>query len=93
VADNVPIGNARSVYGTNTKLLGLTFNTTKWDISWAGELSYRKNAALTSDFSALAPVAVGGVNGPGGLFSSSPTEGARGDTLHAVANAQILSGP
>lgn len=92
VADNAPIGNARSVYGKNTKLLGLTLNTTKWDISWGGELSYRKNAALTSDFSALAPVAVGGANGPGGLFSSSPTEGARGDTLHAVANAQIFLG-
>ena len=92
VADNAPVGAARSVYGTRTKLAGLTFNTTKWDVSWAGELSYRKNAALGSDFSALAPVALGGVNGPGGLFSSSPTEGARGDTLHALANAQIFLG-
>ena len=92
VADNAPVGAARSVYGTRTKLAGLTFNTTKWDVSWAGELSYRKNAALGSDFSALAPVALGGVNGPGGLFSSSPTDGARGDTLHALANAQIFLG-
>ena len=92
VDDNVPIGNARSVYGKNTKLLGLTFNTTKWDVSWAGELSYRKNAALVSDFSALAPVAVGGANGPGGLFSVSPTEGARGNTVHALLNAQIFLG-
>ena len=92
VADNQPIGQARSVYGNDTKVLGLTFNTTKWQVSWGGELSMRRNAALVSDFSALAPVSVGGVNGPGGQFSSSPTEGARGDTLHALLNAQIFLG-
>ena len=92
VADNAPIGTARSVYGNHTKILGLTLNTTKWDVSWGAELSYRKNAALVSDFSALAPVAVGGVNGPGGLTNITPTEGARGDTLHAVANAQVFLG-
>ena len=92
VADNFPIGSARSIYPTRTKLLGVTVNTTKWDVSWGGELSYRKNAALVSDFSALAPVAIGGQNGPGGATNISPTEGARGDTLHAVANAQIFLG-
>lgn len=92
VADNFPIGNARSLYGKDEKLLGVTLNTTKWNVSWGGEVSYRKNAALVSDFSALAPVAVGGLNGPGGLFSSSPTEGARGDTLHALVNGQMVLG-
>jgi hypothetical protein len=92
VADNAPIGLARSVYGKDTKVFGLTFNTTKWDVSWAGELSYRKNAALVSDFSALAPVAIGGANGPGGQFSLTPTEGARGDTVHALLNGQIFMG-
>jgi len=92
VDDNFPVGSARSVYGTHTKVLGIAFNTTKWDISWAGELNYRKNAALASDFSALAPVAIGGVNGPGGLFSVSPTDGARGDTWHALANMQFFGG-
>lgn len=92
VADNSPIGQARSVYGNDTKVFGVTFNTTKWDVSWAGELNYRKNAALVSDFSALAPVAVGGANGPGGQFSVTPTEGARGDTLHALVNGQIFLG-
>lgn len=92
VADNAPIGEARSVYGNDTKVLGLTFNTNKWDISWAGEVSMRKNAALVSDFSALAPVSVGGVNGPGGMFDVTPTEGARGDTLHALLNAQMFLG-
>jgi hypothetical protein len=92
VANNFPIGEARSVYGNNTQLLGVSFNTTKADISWAGELNYRKNAALVSDFSALAPVALGGRNGPGGSFSVSPTEGARGDTLHALLNAQMVFG-
>jgi hypothetical protein len=92
VGANFPIGEARSVYGTNTQLLGASFNTTKWDISWAGEVNYRKNAALVSDFSALAPVALGGRNGPGGQFTAIPTQGARGDTLHALLNAQMVLG-
>ncbi|WP_022980828.1 DUF1302 domain-containing protein, partial [Ideonella sp. B508-1] len=88
MADGMPgLGQARSVYGRDTKMAGVTFNTTKWDVSWAGELNFRKNAALVSDFSALAPAALGGGN-----TSVTPTQGARGNTLHALLNAQVVLG-
>jgi hypothetical protein len=90
--ENLPIGSARSVYGRNTELFGITANTTRADIAWGGELSYRKNAALASDFSALAPVALGGANGPGGRFNTTPTEGARGNTFHALVNGTAFLG-
>jgi hypothetical protein len=89
---NVPIGSARSVYGRDTKLIGVTANTTRADIAWGAELSYRENAALASDFSALTPVALGGRNGPGGLFNTTPTEGARGNTVHALLNGTAFFG-
>lgn len=88
LADGMPgVGMARSVYGRDTKMAGITFNTTQWDVSWAGELNYRRNAALVSDFSALAPVAL-----RGGNTSVTPTQGARGNTLHALLNAQVVYG-
>jgi hypothetical protein len=80
------------VYGRDTKLIGLTANTTRADISWGAELSYRHDAALASDFSALTPVALGGANGPGGAFNTTPTEGARGNTVHALVNGTAFFG-
>ena len=82
-----PFGAARSVYGRNTQLLGLTFNTNAWDISWAGEVSYRRNAALTADYSALATPGAGGAN-----TTIAPTDGPRGNTLHALFNMQAVYG-
>jgi hypothetical protein len=90
--ENLPIGSARSVYGRDTKLIGVTANTTLADVSWGAELNFRHNAALSSDFSALAPVALGGANGPGGRFNTTPTEGARGDTVHALFNGTAFFG-
>lgn len=80
-------GAARSVYGRDTEIYGLTFNTNAWDISWAGEVNYRKNAALVADFSALATVGAGGAN-----TTISPTDGPRGDTWHALASMQWFLG-
>lgn len=84
-------GAARSVYGHDTEILGVTFNTNAWDISWAGEVNYRKNAALVGDFSALATQ--GAV--PAGVpFNAtvSPIDGPRGDTWHALASMQWFLG-
>lgn len=84
---NFPFGSARSVYGNDTRLIGLTTNTTAFDISWGAELSYRMNAALNTDFSRLATAGAGGSN-----FTTVATEGARGNTVHALANLQFFGG-
>lgn len=70
----------RFVYAQNTKLLGLSLARAIGPVSFGSELSYRKNASLNSTGAYVA------------LAGSRPDvdTGARGDTLHAVANGVYL---
>ncbi|MEY2893510.1 MAG: hypothetical protein RJA98_3418 [Pseudomonadota bacterium] len=70
----------RFVYAQNTKLLGLSLARAIGPVSFGSELSYRQNASLntTGAYAAIA-----------GSRADVDT-GARGDTLHAVANGVFL---
>lgn len=65
----------RFVYPQDTKLIGLSLARAIGPVSFGAELSYRKNAAL---------------NTVGSYVSTNLDTGARGNTLHAVANGVYL---
>ncbi len=65
----------RFVYPQDTKLVGLSFARALGPISFGSEISYRRNAAL---------------NTVGSYASTNLDTGARGNTLHVVANGVYL---
>lgn len=65
----------RFVYPQDTKMIGLSFARALGPISFGSEISYRRNAAL---------------NTVGSYVSTDLDTGARGNTLHAVANGVYL---
>ena len=64
-------------YARGTQLLGLSLATTLGGVSVGAELSYRKNTALNSTQATVVAPA---------LLDFAGTEGARGDTWHALVN-------
>lgn len=65
----------RFVYPQDTKLIGVSWARALGPVSFGSELSYRKNASL---------------NTVGSYSATALDTGARGDTLHAVANGTYL---
>ncbi len=64
-------------YARGTQLLGLSLATTLAGVSVGAELSYRRHTALVSNTVTVVPPT---------LLDFAGTEGARGDTLHALVN-------
>ncbi|EEA02653.1 protein of unknown function DUF1302 [Burkholderia sp. H160] len=71
--------NERFNFARNTQLFGVSFTRNVGPVSIGSELSFRKNTALNST--------PGYVVMTGGDASYSEAEGARGNTLQALANA------
>ena len=69
-------------YAKNTQMFAGSMQTAVGPVSVGAELSYRKDAALNSN-SAF-------VSSTGSVRNFNGTEGARGDTLHAVLNGVYL---
>ncbi|HEY1092589.1 MAG TPA: DUF1302 domain-containing protein [Burkholderiaceae bacterium] len=84
------IGQYRAFYGRDVKVMGLSLSTSAAGISLGGELSYRHNMPLASMAVTVLPKAL--ANPAAGQLSleqlaATDIPGARGNTVHAVANA------